>query len=71
MQDISSHKHDDEWYEIWANDLSNLYLDKHDPDFQWNYRKNPTEYDPIPKNRYFWMTLRYYLSLTISLFIIL
>ena len=71
MQDISSHKHDDEWYEIWANDLSNLYLDKHDPDFQWNYRKNPTEYDPIPKAPYFWMTLRYYLSLTISLFIIL
>ena len=58
----ANHDHDNEWYEVWANNLANDYYQERGMTTAVNYfgsgKHNPLDFHP---DWYFWATLVYYM----------
>ena len=58
----ANHDHDNEWYEVWANNLANDYYQERGMTTAVNYfgsgKPNPLDFHP---DWYFWATLVYYM----------
>lgn len=66
---VGNHKHNSEWYEVWANQNSYNYYNKHgytDVTSKWKDKKNPRTQNP---DWYFDVTVTYYKILFFALFL--
>lgn len=66
---VGNHKHNSEWYEVWANQNSYNYYNKHgytDVTSKWKDKKNPRTQNP---DWYFDVTATYYKILFFALFL--